>query len=128
LQIRETLVLQIQQLASEPAIKGQIRGCQLCDHQAALRAYETYRVMLSEAMQVTPSAETEALVARIQADEALAFRLPGHASPPPSPTLSITRPIRASGDIESPLVGRANEYLTMVETYTMLYNADRRRS
>ncbi|HEY6541443.1 MAG TPA: AAA family ATPase, partial [Ktedonobacteraceae bacterium] len=89
------------------------------NHMAALRAYETYRMMLSESMHIAPSVETEELVARIRA-EALAPPVPRHSSPPPSPTTSFAQPGRASKDIDRPLVGRAKEYITMVEIYSAI--------
>ena len=83
---------------------------------AALGAYETYRIRLSEDMNVAPSAEMEALVAHIRA-EAISSHIPEHPLPPLSLPSSFTQPTLASRGIENPLVGRANEYITMIETY-----------
>ncbi len=88
------------------------------NHMAALRAYETYRVRLLEAMEATPSVETEALIKHIRS-EALPSLAPAHRSLTASPTspFATSQPIRGPGNITSPLVGRANEHITMIEVY-----------
>ncbi|MDP9371493.1 MAG: AAA family ATPase [Chloroflexota bacterium] len=77
------------------------------DRTAALRAYEACRAVLDAELQVAPAPETEALAERI--------RLAGS---PAHPTRAVPHAQAAPRlPLEGPLVGRADEFSTLVERY-----------
>ncbi|HEY3232684.1 MAG TPA: BTAD domain-containing putative transcriptional regulator, partial [Roseiflexaceae bacterium] len=87
------------------------------DRTAALRTYETCRAILAAEMQTEPAPETEALAERIRAalpltrgsSDAVVIGHPSsldNAALTPPPALP-----------ESPLVGRTNEFVTLVAVY-----------
>ena len=73
------------------------------DKAAALRAYEAGRQALKEGLGTEPEPETEALAARIRAESS------------PGPTRRRTTAAR--GTVEVPLVGRSEEFGTLVREY-----------
>ena len=81
------------------------------DGAAALRAFEACRRVLQERLGIEPSAETEALAARIRA-EAFSGSTLQHAR---SRAPEATGPPREG--LEVPFVGRSEEFGTLVEEY-----------
>lgn len=80
---------------------------------AALRTYEACRTVLSGELRAKPAPETEALRERIQMAESV-------SSPSPfsrASAFSSTDIAPSTLLVEGPLVGRANEYMRLVELY-----------
>ncbi|CAN5755283.1 hypothetical protein BH20ACT12_BH20ACT12_02370 [soil metagenome] len=73
------------------------------DKAGALRAYEASRQALKESLGIEPEPETEALAARIRVEA--------------SPRLPRRRTAAARGAMEIPLVGRSEEFGTLVREY-----------
>jgi predicted ATPase/DNA-binding SARP family transcriptional activator len=73
------------------------------DKTGALRAYEASRQALKESLGIEPEPETEALAVRIRAEA--------------SPRLPRRQTAAAQGAIETPLVGRSEEFGTLVREY-----------
>lgn len=73
------------------------------DKAGALRAYEVSRQALKESLDIEPEPETEALAARIQVEA--------------SPRFPRRRTTSAWGAVEAPLVGRSEEFGTLVREY-----------
>ena len=81
------------------------------DRAAALRAFEACRRVLQERLGIEPSAETEALAARIRA-KAFSGSTQQHARLQAPETTGPPR-----GGLEVPFVGRSEEFGTLVEEY-----------
>src|SRR4028118_160638 len=73
------------------------------DKGGALRAYESSRQALKESLGIEPEPETEALAARLRAAT--------------SPRTALERTTSARGARETPLVGRSEEFGTLVREY-----------
>jgi DNA-binding SARP family transcriptional activator len=85
------------------------------DRNAALRAYEAYRLKLAEELKAKPSAETEALLASIYAgSQEKHDQKVGPASPV---HFSVQVEVRNTGELAGPLVGRASDYTRLIEAY-----------
>jgi DNA-binding SARP family transcriptional activator len=74
---------------------------------AALRAYEICRATLDSELRAVPAPETESLAERIRLTDASVSRGPHGPAPLPTPGLLL----------ESPLVGRTEEFIKLVELY-----------
>ena len=85
------------------------------DRNAALRAYEAYRLKLAEDLNAKPSVETEALLASTYAgsqgkhDQKIGPASPVH--------FSVQVEVRNTGELAGPLVGRTGEYTSLIEAY-----------
>ena len=81
------------------------------DRSAALQAYETCRTTLMRELRVRPTPETEALAERIHHLERIGSRShPKKEENNWPPSALATLP-------EVPLIGRANEYIKLIEVY-----------
>jgi len=77
------------------------------DRSAALRAFDTCRAMLDQELHVVPAPETEALAERIRRADPSGDRVRRGPGAVQSPGMLL----------ESPLVGRTDEFLQLVECY-----------
>jgi predicted ATPase/DNA-binding SARP family transcriptional activator len=88
------------------------------DRNAALRAYENYRLRLAEELHAKPAEETEALAMSIRAQvaaSAVTFESREGAYTRQAP--SMISGARKRGELATPLVGRTNEYTRLIECY-----------
>ena len=86
------------------------------DRAAALRTYQACRAILAAEMQTEPAPETEALAERIRASLPLTRGSPDTVAigrPPKRDNAAPTPPALP----ESPLVGRTNEFATLITVY-----------
>jgi predicted ATPase/DNA-binding SARP family transcriptional activator len=85
------------------------------DRNAALRAYDVYRLRLAEELHAKPSAETEALLASTYAgsqgehDQKVRSASTVH--------FSVPFEVRNTGELGNPFVGRRNEYTRLIESF-----------
>ncbi|HEV2581588.1 MAG TPA: AAA family ATPase, partial [Ktedonobacteraceae bacterium] len=83
------------------------------DRNAALRAYEVFRLRLAEELNAKPSAETEALLASAYAgSQGKHDQKVGSSSP-----VHFSAQVEVEEELASPLIGRASEYTRLIEAY-----------
>jgi DNA-binding SARP family transcriptional activator len=83
----------------------------------ALRAYDIFRRRLLEELHARPSAETEALVASIRSGGQRKSVAPGKPRPATPTDPSLPSEVRNPGGLSEPLIGRAGEYVRLIEAY-----------
>ncbi len=85
------------------------------NHNAALRAYEAYRLKLAEELNAKPSAETEALlssryiISQGKHNQNTVLASPPHVSSQPA--------LENTVELDTPLIGRISEYTRLIEAY-----------